>query len=265
MLRSSVRPSRHLWIATLDVSILPLVSQVKDRQRPTQRHTPLELEVIFCVCGVISPVLANITLDGLEAVVYASVGSTKLSRTKAQLNVIRYADDFVVTGISKEVLEAKVLPAIEAFMAERGLELSREKTRITHVEQGFDFLGQNVRKYNGKLLIKPATKRESTSRQGSGNCQEACQCHTGDGNQIAQPAHPGLGNVPPPRRGQSVLHDSRPSRLAPSLEVGTTAPSCQRFAVGPQAILPSRWRWLGHSPLKNQPTGNPLDSVSLGP
>ena len=108
--------------------------------------------------GVISPVLANMTLDGLEAAVYASVGSTKFSRTKTQLNVIRYADDFVVTGISKEVLEAKVLPAIQAFMAERGLELSPEKTRITHIEQGFDFLGQNVRKYNEKLLIKPATK-----------------------------------------------------------------------------------------------------------
>ena len=83
------------------------------------------------------------TLDGLETVVYASVGSTKFARTKTQLNVIRYADDFVVTGISKEVLEAMVLPAIQAFMAERGLELSREKTRITHIEQGFDFLGQN--------------------------------------------------------------------------------------------------------------------------
>lgn len=108
--------------------------------------------------GIISPVLANMTLDGLEAVVYASVGSTKFARTKTQLNVIRYADDFVVTGISKEVLEAKVLPAIQAFMAERGLELSREKTRITHIEQGFDFLGQNVRKYEEKLLIKPAKK-----------------------------------------------------------------------------------------------------------
>ncbi|WP_051849024.1 group II intron maturase-specific domain-containing protein [Thiomonas sp. FB-Cd] len=72
--------------------------------------------------------------------------------------VIRYADDFVVTGISKEVLQAKVLPAIQAFMAERGLELSQEKTRITHIEQGFDFLGQNVRKYDEKLLIKPAKK-----------------------------------------------------------------------------------------------------------
>ena len=108
--------------------------------------------------GIVSPVLANMTLDGLESVVYSSVGSSKFARTKAQLNVIRYADDFVVTGISKETLETKVLPAIQSFLAKRGLVLSQEKTRITQIEQGFDFLGQNIRKYNGKLLIKPAKK-----------------------------------------------------------------------------------------------------------
>jgi RNA-directed DNA polymerase len=86
------------------------------------------------------------------------VGSTALARSNSQLNVIRYADDFLVTGISKEVLESKVLPAVKQFMAARGLELSEEKTRITHISEGFDFLGQNVRKYNGKLLIKPAKK-----------------------------------------------------------------------------------------------------------
>jgi len=108
--------------------------------------------------GIISPALSNMTLDGLEAAVYASVGSTAHARSNSQLNVVRYADDFVVTGISKEVLESKVLPAVKQFMAARGLELSDEKTRITHISEGFDFLGQNVRKYSGKLLIKPAKK-----------------------------------------------------------------------------------------------------------
>jgi RNA-directed DNA polymerase len=97
-------------------------------------------------------------LDGLEAAVYASVGTSRLARQKAQLNVVRYADDFVVTGVSKDVLDLKVLPAVRQFMAARGLELSEEKTRITHIATGFDFLGQNVRKYDGKLLIKPAKK-----------------------------------------------------------------------------------------------------------
>ncbi len=108
--------------------------------------------------GIISPVIANMALDGLEAIIHASVGPTKHARGKFKINVVRYADDFVVTGISKEILEHKVLPAVRLFMATRGLELSEEKTRITHISEGFDFLGQNVRKYTGKLLIKPASK-----------------------------------------------------------------------------------------------------------
>jgi RNA-directed DNA polymerase len=108
--------------------------------------------------GIVSPVIANMALDGLEAAVYASVGGSELARRKAKLNVIRYADDFVVTSTSKEVLESRVLPAIRRFMAERGLELAEEKTRITHLAEGFDFLGQNVRKYDGKMLIRPARK-----------------------------------------------------------------------------------------------------------
>ncbi|PNE59859.1 maturase [Paraburkholderia fungorum] len=98
------------------------------------------------------------TLDGLEAAVDASVGPTPRARRKVKVNVNRYADDFVVTGVSKEILEQNVLPAIKQFLIVRGLELSDEKTRVTHIADGFDFLGQNVRKYGGKLLIKPANK-----------------------------------------------------------------------------------------------------------
>ncbi len=64
----------------------------------------------------------------------------------------------MITGISKEFLESEVKPVVEEFLAERGLTLSQEKTKISHIEDGFDFLGQNVRKYGGKLLIKPAGK-----------------------------------------------------------------------------------------------------------
>lgn len=109
--------------------------------------------------GIISPVLANMALDGLEAVLEAQFGqkNTKASY-KTKVNYVRYADDFVITGISKELLENEVKPLVEAFMAERGLTLSAEKTLITHVDDGFDFLGQNIRKYNGKLLRKPSRK-----------------------------------------------------------------------------------------------------------
>ena len=79
--------------------------------------------------------IANMALDGLEAAVYAGVGSSKLARSKAQLNVVRYADDFVVTGASKDVLEFKVFLAVRQFLAVRGLELSEEKTRITNAKK----------------------------------------------------------------------------------------------------------------------------------
>ena len=72
------------------------------------------------------------------------------------MNLVRYADDFIITGASREVLEQQVRPLVERFLAERGLELSPDKTVITHIDQGFDFLGQNVRMYRDKLLIKPS-------------------------------------------------------------------------------------------------------------
>jgi RNA-directed DNA polymerase len=102
--------------------------------------------------GVISPVLANMTLDGLERLLQQHFGR----RNSNKVNLIRYADDFIITGGSKELLETKVRPLVEGFLAERGLRLSRTKTRITHVEEGFDFLGQQVRKFKGKLIIKPS-------------------------------------------------------------------------------------------------------------
>lgn len=116
---------------------------------PTEAGTPQG--------GIISPVLANLALDGLEEVLETHFGkkNTKASY-KTKVNYVRYADDFVITGISKELLEEEVLPLVEAFMAERGLELSTEKTVVTHIEDGFDFLGQNIRKYGDKLLIKPS-------------------------------------------------------------------------------------------------------------
>ncbi|HGJ5862629.1 MAG TPA: group II intron reverse transcriptase/maturase [Arsenophonus nasoniae] len=109
--------------------------------------------------GIISPVLANITLDGLESLLKTQFGKQLRiqGRTcRQKVNFIRYADDFIVTGRTKEQLELEVKPMIEGFMRERGLTLSTEKTKITHINEGFDFLGQNIRKYKGKLLIKPS-------------------------------------------------------------------------------------------------------------
>src|SRR5450755_1622158 len=115
-------------------------------------------QVRYCVRGVISPVLANLALDGLEDAVYSALGPNKTARKPAKAHVVRYADDFIVTGVSRELLERRVKPAVEEFLAVRGLQLAPEKTLITHISRGFDFLGQNVRKYGNKLLIKPARK-----------------------------------------------------------------------------------------------------------
>src|SRR5947209_8262323 len=126
----------------------------KNTLYPTEEGTPQG--------GIISPVLANMTLDGLERRLRERFPKTTVKGIAAKVNFIRYADDFIVTAASKELLEQEVKPLVEAFMQERGLELSSEKTCITHIEDGFDFLGQNVRKYKTgkqyKLLIKPAQK-----------------------------------------------------------------------------------------------------------
>ena len=96
--------------------------------------------------GVISPLIANIALDGLETILSPKYG------------YIRYADDFVITARSKEAIEA-IVPTVERFLSQRGLELNTEKTRIVHVKDGFDFLGFNVRSFNEKCIFTPQKEK----------------------------------------------------------------------------------------------------------
>jgi RNA-directed DNA polymerase len=149
----------HDWMTdhvVMDKSILRkwLKSGVIDREQliATTAGTPQG--------GIISPAVANWTLNGLESQLMkhlrAKLGATRASKLK--VNVIRYADDFVITGASQELLETEIKPWVEAFLQERGLRLSAAKTRIVHIDQGFDFVGWNFRKYDGKLLIKPSKK-----------------------------------------------------------------------------------------------------------
>ena len=104
--------------------------------------------------AIISPVLANMVLDGLESALAKQFPQAQSKGLK--MNMVRYADDFIITGNSKEWLEQEVKPAVVQFLAARGLILSPEKTKITHIKEGFNFLGWNFRKYNGKLLIMPS-------------------------------------------------------------------------------------------------------------
>lgn len=105
--------------------------------------------------GVISPTLANLTLDGMKQELAQGLKDQKH-------HFIRYADDFIVI-VEDEATAKAVIGIINTFLAERGLRLSDTKTKITHITEGFDFLGWNFRKYrNGQLIIKPA--RNSVKR-----------------------------------------------------------------------------------------------------
>ena len=113
--------------------------------------------------GTISPVLANWTLDGLQRLLAEQFANTPKGQGKSKVHLVRYADDFVITGTSRELLCDQVQPLVAHFLQERGLQLSHEKTQITHVEAGFDFLGQNVRRYRcGKVLTKPSSQNVKT-------------------------------------------------------------------------------------------------------
>ena len=109
--------------------------------------------------GIISPVLANLALDGLQFELTTLFRTVREARA-AKVNLVRYADDFIITGSSRELLETVVKPLVEKFLACRGLTLSVSKTKITHVTEGFDFLGWNVRYLKNTLLVRPSKKNK---------------------------------------------------------------------------------------------------------
>ena len=119
--------------------------------------------------GIISPLLSNIALDGMERLFGSETadGRAISPYRRRGLNkgvaVIRYADDFVITAPSRDVLEDYVLPRLTVFLDQRGLELNKAKTRIVHRDEGFNFLGFTIRRYSGrKLLMTP--QREKVQR-----------------------------------------------------------------------------------------------------
>jgi RNA-directed DNA polymerase len=109
--------------------------------------------------GLISPLLANLALDGLEQALKAG------TQAADKVHLVRYADDFVTTSATRELLEQKAQPALTAFLSPRGLELSEQKTVISSIQEGFDFLGHTLRKYGDKLLITPAKRKVQALRE----------------------------------------------------------------------------------------------------
>jgi len=113
--------------------------------------------------GIISPALANQTLDGLEASLASQFNTPRRRKQETKVHLVRYADDFIITGTSQELLRDEVRPLVEHFLRERGLELSHEKTHLTHIDDGFDFLGQTVRRFgSSKVLLRPSKKNVCT-------------------------------------------------------------------------------------------------------
>lgn len=109
--------------------------------------------------GIISPVLANLALDGLQRELDGLFRTVREARHH-KVNYVRYADDFIITASSKEFLENEVKPLVQRFLAARGLTLSEKKTVVTQVTDGFDFLGWTVRKRGNTLLTTPAKKNQ---------------------------------------------------------------------------------------------------------
>lgn len=154
-IRSCFDELSHEWLLTHIPVPRPILRQwlkagyiEKGHFHPTEEGSPQG--------GIISPVIANMALDGLQPFLQQHFPV----RSGKRVYLVRYADDFVITAVSKDILQKEVLPLVEDFLQERGLTLSREKTSITHISEGFDFLGQTLRKYNGKLLTKPSVKSQ---------------------------------------------------------------------------------------------------------
>ncbi|WP_327078738.1 reverse transcriptase domain-containing protein [Pelosinus fermentans] len=111
--------------------------------------------------GAISSLYANMTLDGLEKLIqdkYHRNSKGKIEnhyRAKAKVNLVRYAHDFIITANTREIAE-ELKQIVGQFLKNRGLTLSEEKTRITHIDDELDFLGWTFRKFKGKLIVKPS-------------------------------------------------------------------------------------------------------------
>lgn len=115
--------------------------------------------------GIISPLLMNIALHGMEeAIGVKRIMKAGYPLTISPVKVIRYADDLVAVAVTKEDAE-RAKQKLAEWLAPRGLEMSAEKTNIVHIDQGFDFLGFNIRRYKsvrkkrGTVIhIKPSEK-----------------------------------------------------------------------------------------------------------
>jgi RNA-directed DNA polymerase len=138
-------PARELIAGWLTAGVVE-----NGRLTPTGEGTPQG--------GVISPLLLNVALHGMEnaaGVRYQRVGTDAAAAMTGSPVLIRYADDLVAFCHSRQDAE-QVKVRLAAWLAPRGLAFNEDKTRVVTLDEGFDFLGFTIRRYHGKLLIKPS-------------------------------------------------------------------------------------------------------------
>ncbi|MCL2608262.1 MAG: group II intron reverse transcriptase/maturase [Methanomassiliicoccaceae archaeon] len=122
--------------------------------------------------GIVSPILANMALDGMESMLEHNHRSERGKKSveghknmnPRKVNLVRYADDFIITCDSRETAE-RLRKEVTEFLIERELTLSPEKTLVTNIDQGFDFLGWTFRKFKGKMIIKPSKESVKTVKE----------------------------------------------------------------------------------------------------
>jgi RNA-directed DNA polymerase len=166
---------------------------------PTQAGTPQG--------GIISPTLANMTLDGLEPLLaqhFAKETWRNGKRWRPKVNLVRYADDFIITGIRENCWKMKCVLWWSSFK-ERGLTLSPDKTRLTHIDEGFDFLGQNLRKYGGKACQPSKKNTHGFLEKVRGIIDVNKSVEPKSAGEIVESGHSWLGQLSSAYRGQRYV------------------------------------------------------------
>ncbi|QZL06852.1 group II intron reverse transcriptase/maturase [Streptomyces sp. BHT-5-2] len=143
--------------------------------------------------GVISPLLLNVALHGMGEAIGANLSG---GRRKDSPALVRYADDFVVLCTTEE--EAWGMKAeLAKWLEPRGLSFNEDKTKVVHLRDGFDFLGFNVRRYDGKMLIKPSKDAVQRAKR---KIKDSIRRHNG------APAERLVGDLGPFIRGWSTYY-----------------------------------------------------------
>ena len=190
--------------------------------------------------GVVSPVLLNVALHGMEqaaGVRYQTTGKDASQTVMGSPVLIRYADDLVaLCHTRQEAFEVKA--RLAEWLAPRGLAFNEDKTRVVTLDEGFDFLGFNVRRYRGKLLIKPSKAAISTD-PGKATHRDAVPARDqrSGGDQTAQPDHPGLGRLLPDSGIQRGIRRAGRLPVEAHLEMGDLQPPEQAEVLGRSPVL----------------------------